>query len=274
MRYFYERARDGSRFCAVTDPGSPLVELARERGFRHVFEADPETGGRYSVLSPFGLRACRAGGRDHRGDAPPRPGGRGELRAARHGLGQLGALARCRDGRPGGARPGQAHVRCVEPIPSFGLWVEQLIAESTGKHGKGILPVAGELLGDPDVYGEDRVFAYLRNPDEPDKEPRRTDRRPRPRRAPHRHACRPWGGGPRGIFFSEFATAVAGWALGINPFDQPNVQEAKDNTAKVLAAGDLPDVEAGLARRAGRRGAACYVAIMGYVQPPTRSTRR
>ena len=150
-----------------------------------------------------------------------------------------------------------------EPISSFGLWVEQLIAESTGK-GKGILPVAAH----PDVYGEDRVFAYLRNPDEPDKElDARIDALGR---AGHPTSRSPPGAADLGriFFFSEFATAVAGWVLGINPFDQPNVQEAKDNTAKVLAAGDLPEVEAGsLDELLAGAAPPHYVAIMGYVQP-------
>ena len=148
MRYFYERTGgDGSRFCAVTDPGSPLVELARERGFRHVFENDPEIGGRYSVLSYFGLVPAACAGVNIEGmlhqaqvaeqncaqfDSPQSNSGlwlgcvMGEL--AQHGRDKLTYVV-------------------SDPISSFGLWVEQLIAESTGKHGKGILPVADEPLG-------------------------------------------------------------------------------------------------------------------------------
>ena len=247
MRYFYERAgRDGSRFCAVTDPGSPLVELARERGFRRVFEADPEIGGRYSVLSPFGLVPAALAGVNieamlHRAQVAEQNCAQLDTGSANSGLwlgAVLGELAqRGRD---------KLTFAVSDPISSFGLWVEQLIAESTGKHGKGILPVAGEPLGDPDVYGEDRVFVYLRNPDEPDKQlDARIDalgRAGHPTVTLAAHGASDLG---RIFFFSEFATAVAGWALGINPFDQPNVQEAKDNTAKVLAAGDLPEVEAG-----------------------------
>jgi hypothetical protein len=156
-----------------------------------------------------------------------------------------------------------------EPIASFGLWVEQLIAESTGKEGKGILPVAGEPLGDPDAYGDDRVFAYLRNADEPDE---RLDERVQAlKRAGHpvvtlsSHGATDLG---RIFFFAEFATAVAGWVLGINPFDQPNVQEAKDNTKRVLDAGDLPDVDPGdLDELLSGAEPPAYVAIMGYLQP-------
>ena len=125
-----------------------------------------------------------------------------------------------------------------EPIESFGLWVEQLIAESTGKQGRGILPVADEPLGEPDDYGDDRVFIYLRNAEEPDDE---LDEAVaaladagQPTITVATHGAADLG---RIFFLAEFAVAVAGWALEINPFDQPNVQEAKDATKRVLAAG-------------------------------------
>ena len=136
--------------------------------------------------------------------------------------------------------------------------------------------MAGEPLGDPDVYGEDRVFAYLRNPDEPDKElDARIDalgRAGHPTVTLAAHGAADLG---RIFFFSEFATAVAGWVLGINPFDQPNVQEAKDNTAKVLAAGDLPEVEAGSLDEL-LAGAAPPTTWRSWAtsSPRTRSTRR
>jgi hypothetical protein len=153
-----------------------------------------------------------------------------------------------------------------EPISSFGLWVEQLIAESTGKQGKGILPVAGEPLGDPDVYGDDRVFAYLRDPDNADPD---TDAKVEAlARAGHPtltlavHGAADLG---RIFFFAEFATAVAGWALGINPFDQPNVQEAKDNTARVLKEGaQAPPSDLSSILEVSPPQ---YVAILGYVTP-------
>jgi hypothetical protein len=153
-----------------------------------------------------------------------------------------------------------------EPISSFGLWIEQLIAESTGKHGKGILPVAGEPLGDPDAYGDDRVFAYLRDPDSADPE---TDakvdalaRAGHPTLTLAVHGPADLG---RIFFFAEFATAVSGWALGINPFDQPNVQEAKDNTARVLKEGaEKPPTDLSVILEASPPQ---YVAILGYVTP-------
>jgi glucose-6-phosphate isomerase len=156
-----------------------------------------------------------------------------------------------------------------EPISSFGLWVEQLIAESTGKEGKGILPVADEPLGDPDVYGDDRVFAYLRNEDEPDEE---LDARIEALgRAGHPTTTVGVAGGAadlgRIFFFAEFATAVAGWALGINPFDQPNVQEAKDNTARILEEG-LPELEPGsLDELLELAAPPHYVAVTAFAPP-------
>jgi hypothetical protein len=156
-----------------------------------------------------------------------------------------------------------------EPIASFGLWVEQLIAESTGKQGKGILPVADEPLGKPDAYGDDRVFVYLRDPTSPDAEQdagvEALARAGHPTVTLAVHGPSDLG---RIFFFAEFAVAVAGWVLGINPFDQPNVQEAKDNTAKVLAAGDLPQVDPGdVQELLGKAAPPHYVAIMGYLKP-------
>ena len=150
-----------------------------------------------------------------------------------------------------------------EPLSSFGLWVEQLVAESTGKHGRGILPIADEPLVDPDAYGLDRVFLHIAAGDEGNAA----------KVAALRKAGHPTitvrAEGPadlgRIFFHSEFATAVAGWVLEINPFDQPNVQEAKDNTAKALAegpqdldAGSLDDLLSGLEPPS-------YVAILAYL---------
>jgi transaldolase / glucose-6-phosphate isomerase len=268
MRYFYERVgRNGDQFVAVTDPGSPLVELARERGFRHVFEGDPEIGGRYSVLSPFGLVPAALAGVN--------------IRALLHGAQVAEQNCQQYDGDNSGlwlgavmgqlALLGRDKLTFVvsEPISSFGLWVEQLIAESTGKQGKGILPVADEPLGEPDDYGPDRVFAYLRNEDEPDEEldnkVQALARAGHPTIALSTHGAADLG---RIFFFAEFAVAVAGWVLGINPFDQPNVQEAKDNTNRVLEAGALPEVDPGdVGELLDGAAPPHYVAIMGYLEP-------
>jgi transaldolase/glucose-6-phosphate isomerase len=280
--YFHDRMREilgeraGSRFVAITDPGSPLAALARKHGFRRVFENAPDIGGRYSVLSYFGLVPAALMGVPieellHRCQVAEQNCTSYDQAASNSGLWMglvMGELAL--QGRD------KLTLWVSEPISSFGLWVEQLIAESTGKEGKGIVPVAGEPLGPPEAYGEDRFFAYLRNADEPDAE---LDARiealaeaGQPTVTLSVHGATDLG---RIFFFSEFATAVAGWVLGINAFDQPNVQEAKDNTATVLERsardGALPQVaeadEGSLRTLLQTATPPHYVAIMGYVEP-------
>jgi transaldolase/glucose-6-phosphate isomerase len=273
MRYFYERTGgNGDQFAAVTDPGGPLVDQARERSFRRVFENDPNIGGRYSVLSCFGMVPAVLMGVDIEA----------MLQSAQE------AEATCRsfggtDSNPGlwlGAALGEAALRgrdkltfVVSPrIESFGLWAEQLVAESTGKQGKGILPVAGEPLGSPECYGDDRMFLYLRDADEPSEE---LDAGVQALRDAGQAVITVTTDGPEGLgrifFFAEFAVAVAGWALGINPFDQPNVQEAKDKTNEVLAADASPQApeadDEALRTLLAQAAPPRYVAIMGYVQP-------
>ncbi len=154
-----------------------------------------------------------------------------------------------------------------EPIAGFGLWVEQLVAESTGKHGRGTLPVADEPLGAPEAYGDDRVFVHIKDSKQPDAAKGKAVDALRDAGHPVLviEARGPEDLG-RIFFFAEFATAVAGWVLEINPFDQPNVQEAKDNTKRVLEEsttvddGALDDVLDGAAPPA-------YVALLGYLAP-------
>jgi hypothetical protein len=156
------------------------------------------------------------------------------------------------------------------PIESFGLWVEQLVAESTGKHGRGILPVADEPLGDLEAYGSDRVFAYLRNTENPDAAldaaVEKLAAAGHPTMTLAVHGAVDLG---RIFFLSEFAVAVSGWALEINPFDQPNVQEAKDNTKRVLESGSVPSLDAAgddqLRALLSDAAPPHYVAIMGYL---------
>ena len=162
-------------------------------------------------------------------------------------------------------------------IASFGLWVEQLVAESLGKHGKGIVPVTDEPLGAPEAYGDDRVFCYLRDSDDPSEE---VDEQVKALAAAGQPTVTLSAGGPddlgRIFFFAEFATAVAGWALEINPFDQPDVQVAKDMTGKLLAeieAGGSLDEPADADDDALRAlldstvGSSSYVAILGFMAP-------
>ncbi|MGI8845983.1 MAG: glucose-6-phosphate isomerase [Thermoleophilaceae bacterium] len=270
MKHFYDATSgNGDQFVAVTDPGSGLVDLAGERGFRRVFQNDPDIGGRYSVLSYFGLVPAALMGVDVRAVLEDAQQAEVGCRAADENPGlwlgvALGELARLGHDKA---------TFVVSPrIAAFGLWVEQLIAESTGKHGRGILPVADEPLGDPSVYGDDRVFVYLRDEEELDGalergvEALRGDGQPVitvPANGPDQLGS---------IFFTaEMAVAVAGWVLEINAFDQPNVQEAKDNTAKVLDAAEPPHVDdaddAGLSALLGGAVPPSYVAIMGYVTP-------
>jgi transaldolase/glucose-6-phosphate isomerase len=260
FKLFHERQSDGAHFAAVTDPGTSLAALGRENGFRRVFENDPEIGGRYSALSYFGLVPAALIGVD--------------VRAVLETALQAATNCQRNDGNSGLwlgitlgelARNGRDKLTFVvdEPLSSFGLWVEQLVAESTGKHGRGILPIADEPLVDPSAYGPDRVFLHIAVSDEDNAE----------RVAALRKAGHPTitvrAEGPadlgRVFFHSEFATAVAGWVLEINPFDQPNVQEAKDNTAKALAEGpqdvdpgSLDDLLTGLQPPS-------YVAILAYL---------
>ncbi len=271
FKHFFELSgRRGAQFCAVTDPGSPLAHLAEQEGFRKIWLADPEIGGRYSVLSFFGLVPAALAG-------VPLDG---LLDAA------IGAAESCRrsEGNPGqllGEKFGELSLAgrnkltfiVDPPIDSFGLWVEQLIAESTGKHGKGILPVADEPIGAAADYGDDRVFVQIAAADSPD-----------PANAALADALEQSGqpvfrlsaDGPadlgRLMYIFEFATAVAGHVLAINPFDQPNVQEAKDATRRVLDSGeaelpfDSPEALLQLVRGAAPP---TYFAVMGYLQPST-----
>jgi len=260
--HFWAKVGRGDQFCAVTDPGSSLEALGAQHGFRRVFLADPDIGGRYSAMTHFGmvpaalmgapvdslLAGARAAAQSSRGsDASPAANPALWLGVA---LGEL-------------ARRGRDKLTFVvaDDIASFGLWGEQLVAESTGKHGTGILPVAGEPLGDPAVYGDDRVFLAIGDVD--------GERLDALGAAGH-PVIRLASSGPedlgRIMFLSEFATAVAGWALEINPFDQPNVQEAKDNTSRVLEQGAEEPAD-GDPRFVLDAAPPNYVAIMGYVAP-------
>jgi transaldolase/glucose-6-phosphate isomerase len=284
FRYFYARASEalgadeaGKHFVAVTDPGTSLAELAREKGFLHTFVNDPEIGGRYSVLSYFGLVPAALMGVDVKALLERAQVAEQVCRHDDHSSSNSGLWLGIAMGELAMHRRDKLTFVVEEPISSFGLWVEQLIAESTGKEGKGTLPVADEPLGAPESYGDDRVFVYLRDKDGGQLEARMTELA----QAGH-PVFTLYAEGPEDLgrifFFAEFATAVAGWVLGINPFDQPNVQEAKDNTQKVLARyseeGSLPEVsdadDNGLRDLLQQVEPPHYVAIMGYVQPSER----
>jgi glucose-6-phosphate isomerase len=239
--YFWERTgKRGAAFIAITDPGSDLERMANERRFRHVFTGEPTIGGRYSALSPFGIVPAALMGVDV-----------ARLLASAD---RMADACRRDDGNPGyelGRQFGQGWLDgrdkiCIEDTDGgFGLWAEQLIAESTGKHGKGLVPAPGE------------------SPDGPD------------RQAAVPQIADPYSLG--GEFFRwEFAVAVAGVFLEINPFDQPDVQAAKDRTNEVLATGAEPDVEPQgsieeLLAQAHERD---YVCVQAFIQPSPENDRR
>jgi transaldolase / glucose-6-phosphate isomerase len=242
FKYFHAKLQDvvgdeaGAHFIAITDPGTKLDQLAREHNFRAIFRNPEDIGGRYSALSYFGLAPGALIGVDvekllDRAETMCQACRPSVAVRDNPGL-WLGAIM--------GALAQRGHDKLTlvmsPPISTFGYWVEQLIAESTGKEGKGIVPVEGEALGTPSVYGTDRLFVYLRTDEGFDPE------------QDERLARLVEAGQPvvtlklrdtydigAEFFRWEFATATAGALLDINPFDQPNVQEAKDKTNALLA---------------------------------------
>ena len=279
-RHFWERVEEagvedpGSRFVAITDPGTPLAEEAEERGFRRSFLNPEDVGGRFSALTYFGLvpmallgvdvgQVLRSGLRMVRRCDAPVPAGDNpavELGAT------LGLLAR--EGRDK-----------VTLVPSPGLrpftgWLRQLLAESTGKDGRGLVPVPARELGSPEEYGEDRVFVHLRTAGSEDLDV--TRRLERLERAGHpviwiQLAGTEALGGE--LVRWELAVAAAGRILGVNPFDEPNVAEAKANTARLLetdadSAGEaIPPEPDRLGRFLEETRPGEYVAVLAYLRP-------
>ena len=305
--YFFDRVsravgtdKAGHRFIAVTDPGSSLEKVATKQGFARIFHGDPTIGGRYSVLSPFGLVPAAAAGIDIRSlithalamvrscgaDVPPHENPGVQLGLA---MGLAGL-----EGRD------KVTITSSKKIADFGAWAEQLIAESTGKDGKGLIPIDSEPLGDPSIYGHDRFFIDIRTEGEDD--------------AAHdaKLAALEAAGHPvvriamksidhigQEFFRFEMATAVAGAVLGINPFNQPDVEAAKIKTRELTGAfektGSLPaekpvmataeadiytdEANAAALRQAGangtlgswirahlsRSGSGDYVALLAYI---------
>jgi transaldolase/glucose-6-phosphate isomerase len=241
MEYFYDRVKQvkgdkaGQNFVAITDPGSPLIAEAQQRGFRKIYQNPPDIGGRYSALSYFGLVPAALMGIDVRKLLE-----RAHLMAERCGKGVpaqsnpgvwLGAVLGTL------AQRGRDKVTFVTTLgtDSFADWAEQLIAESTGKQGKGLVPIAREELGAPEVYGDDRVFIYM--PKEGDDTADYDEAIEALMDAGHPVITLPLQDeyDLAGEFFRwEIAVAVAGKVLGINPFDEPNVTESKNNTKRLL----------------------------------------
>jgi transaldolase/glucose-6-phosphate isomerase len=271
FKHFWSLRSDGNAFVAITDPGSGLEKLASEHDFRRIFLNDPDIGGRYSALSFFGLVPAALMGADVSGLLHAAGVAEHNCQSFESGDVSSGLWLGLAWGELAAAGHDKLTYVIDAPLQSFGLWVEQLIAESTGKQGKGILPVADEPVGAPDVYGPDRTFLHLRHGEHPDEA---TDAKVAALRdAGHPVIVRDIAGPDdlgRIFFFAEFAIATAGWVLGINPFDQPNVQEAKDATSRVLSQDDKDQADATddeLRALLGGLGAPAYLAIMGYVAP-------
>jgi len=240
-KFFWSRvstalgARAGRQFVAITDPGTGLAQLAAERGYRRTFLNPPDIGGRFSALSLFGLVPAALIGApvsDLLSGAADMAAGCRQNNHQNAGL-ELGAFigAAANDGRD------KLTVLLPPSMHALGLWIEQLIAESTGKHGKGALPVVDEPIGDPAQYGGDRCFVTLSTDrDEPDMA--RVQALEEAGHPVLRLSTRVDALGAE-FFRWEFATAVAGAVLGINPFDEPNVAEAKEKTKAILAKRDF-----------------------------------
>ena len=306
--YFFARVAEtigadkaGHRFIAVTDPGSSLERVATKQGFARIFHGDPTIGGRYSVLSPFGLVPAAAAGidvaellkhtlsmvRSCGPDVPPHENPGVQLGLA---MGLAGL-----EGRD------KVTILSSPKIADFGAWAEQLIAESTGKDGKGLIPIDGEPLGDASVYGDDRFFIDLRTEGETDAA--HDEKLAALEKAGHplvRITLKSIEHIGQEFFRFEMATAVAGALLGINPFNQPDVEAAKIKTRELTAAfektGALPaekpvistdtadlytdDNNAAALRKSGadgdlnswlkahlaRSGSGDYVALLAYIE--------
>ena len=283
LYYFWQRLTElgiepGPRFVAVTDPGTPLEKLAQERGFRRVFSAPEDVGGRYSALCEFGLVPAALIGVDlHKllGAASSLAGMSAEETALALRLGAtMGECALAgRDKITFVTSPGQS---------SLPTWIEQLIAESTGKLGFGIVPIDREPVWDYPDYGHDRVMVYIGLSAEPESEKRESVRGLVPDWAyveqivddPHEIS--------RLMMRWEIATAAAGAALGINPFDQPDVQLAKDLAREAMAGGgsgadsgrvvsiDDTDLEAAASEWLGSASSGDYAGVHAYLAPGSR----
>ena len=301
--YFFDKVKKvsgdkaGSQFVAVTDPGSHMEQVAQKDGFWKIFHGEKQIGGRYSVLSNFGMVPAAAMGLDLKEFLSNAERMAKACSAATPPKENPGVLLGAFLGAAGNAGRDKVTIVASPGIHDLGAWLEQLIAESTGKDGKGLVPIDGETPASPEHYGSDRVFAYLRLSDSPDAA---QDAAMKALEA---------AGQPvvlislantmqvaQEFFRWEFATAVAGSILGINPFDQPDVEASKIETKKLTDAynqsGSLPgetpfatdgdfsffadktnakalgqgDLDAILKAHLSRAKAGDYVALLAYVE--------
>ena len=233
--YFLDRAREGSRFIAITDPASQLERQAKADGFGSIILGEPEIGGRFSALSPFGMVPAAAMGLNV------------EVLLAR----AEAAAQACRVQTAAGDNPGvvlgvtlavaaeqgrdKLTIIASPGVAGLGAWLEQLVAESTGKQGRGIVPVDREPVAAPDRYGEDRLFAYVRLEEASDPaQDRAVEALEQTGHPVLRLAMRDRSDLAQQFFLWEFATAVAGAVLRINPFDQPDVEAAKVEARRLM----------------------------------------
>ncbi|MFA5182204.1 MAG: hypothetical protein WC405_12865 [Syntrophales bacterium] len=296
MKYFYNqtlaalgREEAGRHFIAITDPDSGIADWADRLHFRHTFLNDPDIGGRFSALSCFGLvpgalmgmdigRLLAFARQEGEREKAPLPDKTTVISAALLGA-VLGELAKA--GRD------KATFFLSPQIESFGAWLEQLIAESTGKDGQGILPIVGEAPGLPEVYGDDRVFINVSLGEDNPHHDLLATLRAAGHPVMELSMEEPYALGGQ-IFRSEMATAVAGQRLGINPFDQPDVEAAKILARQMIAAyreqGKFPEETpvrssenmdifgdaASLSEFLVRAKAGNYVALQAYAAPTRR----
>lgn len=229
--------RAGENFCTITDPGTPLVKVAQERTFRKTFLNFADIGGRYSALSHFGSVPASLMGihvnellaralRMMHACAPFVPAHENPGLILGATLGELAIKS----------QRNKVTFLVSDILSPFGMWLEQLLAESTGKEGSGLLPVTGEPVGNPEVYGQDRVFVYIHMKEETynllERNISSLSESGQPVITIYLNDLLDLG---QEFFRWEFATATAGSILGINAFNQPNVQESKDNSNRLLA---------------------------------------
>ena len=299
MKYFYNRTIEklgdeevGERFVAITDPGSGLEKIAKELHFRKIFLNDSNIGGRYSALSFFGIVPAALLGIDIE-----------KLLKNALETSNNSKMSNCIAGKLGTAigelaNQGRDKLTFImsSQVSYFGGWVEQLIAESTGKVGKGILPVDGESLEDPKYYSDDRLFVYIHLRDDA-KEKDRVDKLSAAGHPVIELILDDLYHVGEQYFIWEIATAVAGWRIGIQPFNQPDVESAKVVARQMVKEyeekGKLPqqnailkdgnitlygDVQASLVSEAINKFLSdsikkgSYVALQAYIKPDKRSS--